>query len=480
MRANARLVLPFLTHVAVATTLAHAAPPTEAAQPLDLVPAETILCWFGQPFPDTRPAGEGPSALATVVDLGTRLAGQEIDRGGQLLVRLMEGLGLVVRCPYALALVDARARPIESDPTARQVDRLRLALIVQTEGRAEPLLRVIQKIVNEQTVAGQTTLEQLSAEHWTYQRLTDARLPAWSTIAWGQVGRFFVVTLGEDQWPQVARIAAGKDPSLAAESWVRDVRSSRGPALIEIAVRTAAMRERLDPFTLGRATDFFDAWQAGNLDRALWRLGFEGRAMFCEAHLFENGVARRRLYADAAIRDPALLKLMPGDARYAIYRLPLRQLIPRVAVSLTATRGPEFSAAARRAWQRVEEQHGFDVESDLLAHLGDTLVLHNDPPHPLRLPLMFTALAEIRGDARRVRDTLDKVCAAWQEWLARSTEHETGPNPAAVQRDADGVWYLRFGPIATFAWTVTERYVVLSWSPTALRQYLARLPGPRP
>jgi hypothetical protein len=42
----------------------------------------------------------------------------------------------------------------------------------------------------------------------------------------------------------------------------------------------------------------------------------------------------------------------------------------------------------------------------------------------------------------------------------------------SVQRDPDGIWYVQFGPIASIAWTATDRFVVTSWSPHALREYL--------
>lgn len=470
-RARTALLVPLgILHLALCTS--PLTPGAAAADPLALVPAESLLCWAGQPFPDAKPADDQPSAIATLIDLGTRLAGKELDPRGQLWVRILEGAGHVVRYPYAVALIDARARPLESDPVARQVDQLKLALVVNTGGNSEPFLRVIQKIVNEQTAGNHAVLERSQARHWSYQSLRDKRLPAWSAISWGQIDDCFVVTLGQDVWPAVAATAADRQGGLLGEDWVRQVRAARGPALIEIIVRVREMRDRLDPFVLGRATDFFAAWQAESLERAFWRLGFEGRAMFCEAHLLEGGQARRRVFADASASDAAVLTLMPPDARYAVYKLPIARLIPRLAESLTSTRGREFTAAARRAWARIEHEHGFELERDLLDHLGDTIILHNSPPHPLRVPLMFTTLAEIKGDPRRVRETLDKVCAAWQTWLRSETADETGPSPAAVERDGDGVWYLRFGPLATFAWTVTDRHIAVSWSPTALRQYL--------
>jgi hypothetical protein len=43
-----------------------------------------------------------------------------------------------------------------------------------------------------------------------------------------------------------------------------------------------------------------------------------------------------------------------------------------------------------------------------------------------------------------------------------------------LHREDDGLWYMQYGPIAGPAWVVTERFIVTSWSPRALREYLAK------
>ena len=67
---------------------------------------------------------------------------------------------------------------------------------------------------------------------------------------------------------------------------------------------------------------------------------------------------------------------------------------------------------------------------------------------------------------------------ALEDAAARSGQ----PPPLRLEHDSDGVWYLRFGlpgpewmGLAGPAWTVTPRYLVLSWSPMALREYLDKV-----
>jgi hypothetical protein len=450
-----------------------------ADEPLDLIPADHLLCWAGRPFPDTTPPTneQPPSTRATLLDLGTQIAGKALDGKAQLTVRLLEAFGLMIRYPHALALIDARAKPVGPEGQGRRVDRLRFALVVQTGGKSEPFRRVIQKIVNEQTDSQRASLKRKTAHRLFYQELKDERLPDWCVIAWGDIGEHFVVTVGDEVWPLIASVGAGQTPALSRDPWIVTARGTLDPKpLIEIFAAAGAIRERLDPLVDGRAAGFFKAWHAEDMVRSHWALGFDGRALYCIAHILNNDEkTARRIYADPKIRNKRLLATIPETARYAIYRVPVGEIVPRFVSGLLATRSPGVRQSAEETWARIQAEYGFDVERDLLPHLGRHVVMHNDPPHPLRVPLAMTMLIEIRSEPERVRQTLETICRAWQIGLERANEQNPVPNPAMLQREDDGVWSLRFGFIAGPAWTVTDRFVITSWSPTALRSYLDKV-----
>jgi hypothetical protein len=391
-------------------------------------------------------------------------------------MRLIEAFGAMIHYPHAVALIDAQAAAIEGSTDGKRVDQLRMAMIVQTGGKNAAFRRIIQKTVNEQTDSGVARLEKKSAGAFPYQELRDTRLPEWSTIAWGELGDFFVITLGADVWPAIARVHADKGAgSLSRDGWMTDVRAEHGgDALIEIYVGVGAIRSRLDPFVDGRATDFFAAWQVEDVQRAHWTIGFVGRAMYCHSHMLAGDRTRRRVWADAdaAARDPRLAAIIPDETRYAVYRLPVGELIPRFTSGLVATRSPDQRREIHEVWARIQREVGFDAHRGFLDQLGEHIVLHNDPPHPLRLPLAFTTLIEIRGDGALLRRTLDQMSGAWQNWLRDQHEQAPVPNALSVERDPDGIWYVQLGPIALLAWTSTDRYLVSSWSPAALRAYL--------
>lgn len=448
-----------------------------AQQPLDAIPAEHLLCWNSRAFPETNSptsAPSAPTALGTLLDLGTRMAGRGDDASTQLTLRAAEAISLMVRHPHAVALVDAGARPHEDDPAEPRVDALKLIVAIQVRESGDVFPRLVQKVVNEQTDAGFATLTEKSAGRWRYQELRDRRLPEWAVFAWGRIDDLFVWTLGQDVWPLAAETAAGARRSAAGDPWVRKARAARPAALIEILATHEAIRRRLDPLVHGRATDFFAEWEAQDVDRSLWALGFEREAMYLHAHFLRGGETKSRIYAESNEPPAPVRASIPPGSRFAVYRLPLDRFGRQLVSSLVATRGAEYRRLASEWWAKLEADGGFSAQRDLFAHLGDTAVLHNFPPHPLRLPLAFTVLLEIRDEPQTVRKTLDAIGEAVAAFLAESAAQNSRTNLVALQNDGEA-WFLQIGPVSGVAWTVTDRYIIASWSPRALREYLERV-----
>lgn len=443
-------------------------------EPLDLIPRESLLCWKGLPYPDTHEQKTEESALDVGVQLIQTLFSSRLKPAQKLTLRMFEGFADVVRHRFALSLIDAHASPIENEQGATGVrgDRLKIALVVNAGDDMKTFFGFIAKVVGELTDSGTASLETKQTGRFRYQELYDERMPAWCRIAWGRIDDHFVLTFGREVWPLVASVAIGDEPALSRDAWLEARRAGRAEeSLIEIIVSSKALVDRLDHIEgiEGRASAFFEAWGAEDLERAHWSLGFEQRALYCEAYFKKGDRTLRRLYADPNIRDPKFLETVTADARYAIYRVSLERVLPRIVAGLAATRSPEQRAELTRTWERIEREHGFDVENDLLANMGNTIILHNDPPHPLRIPLAVTSLYEIRKNPAQVKKTLETMCRAWQEALDADPT-----NPTRVVDEDDGVWYLSFPLFDGFAWTISDRFVIASWSPKALREYLGR------
>ncbi len=459
-----------ITFVLAAVT----APPLTADEPLDLVPAESMLCWSARPTKsESSPAAQSAATLATWVNLGSRLVGKPLEGEVLIWLRLAEAMGQMTRYPHAIALIDARARPVGRD--GRRVDRLKVALIVKTGGDSSPFRRTIQKIVNEQTDAGAARLRRAKVGDWLFQTLKDSRLPKWAEISWGDMGEFFVVTLGDGVWADVADVALGKAASLGGDKWLSGVRAKRSDQpTIEAFQDFKAIRDRLDPLVDGRVTEFLSAWHAAAIDRCHWSVGFENHGLFCIVSFLRGGRKAERILAHPKFGSAALREAIPSDVNYAVFKVSPRRLIPMLVESLVATRDRRTRENIRRQWELIQQHREFDAQRDLLDNLGDHIVLHNYPPHPLNIPLTVTILFEIRKEPQLVRETIEKMCRGWKEGLEQTAEQTGEPNLLSLKRDDDGIWHLQIGFIAGPAWTVTDRFMITSWSPAALRDYLTR------
>jgi hypothetical protein len=469
--------------LAVALLIAHAAPAALAREPLNVIPAQHLIAWNGRPLPDLPPLGEGPSSLDALLSLGMQFIGGKADAWAQWAMRSGELFSLTIRRPHAFALLDAGAERPPDRPNALRASDLKMVLAVQLAGTtpadAEPFLRVIQKAVNEQTNRASASLETRRTGDWTYQELRDQRLPPWAPLAWGRIDDLFVLTLGTDVWPVVATVAAGRAPGILDDSWQVESRKRRGEsALIEIFVNAQALRARLDPLLQGRASRFFEAWDVADSDAAYWTLGLEGRALFCEARYRTAGASSHRTWADPAFNDARILATVAPDVRYAVYERPVARLVAQLANGALSLLGDDERAWMNAVWTRAAggaNAAALDLDKTFYPELGNRILLVNDPPHPLRIPIAVTSLLEIRGDAEPVRRTIDAACTAYRDALDAALPETRPAFHWLLRRDDDGVWSVQYGPIAGPAWTVTPRFIVTSWSPQALRQYLDRM-----
>ena len=447
-----------------------------ATDPLSLIPADALACWSSAPLPDAPTGDDQGSALATLVDLGTRLAGAKLDRSTQITLRLFEAFSNSIRFPLALALMDVQAKPAELNPEARKLDRFQVIGVIQAGAESERLRRIIQKVVNEQTDRANATIESREAGRWSYQELRDKRKADLGAIAWGQIDDCVVITLGDGLWARVAEVAAGKSAALPLEKWVAGVRAKHADRpMIEIYGAFKRLAERLDPLVQGRAAQFFAAWGLADAQRGWWALGFEGRALYSRATFEQAGFTRERLYADPHVSDAELLAVVPEKARYAVYSFPAGLLVERACSAWFALFDPQERSKTEKRWQKVLAQTKVDPQRDILSQLGERLVLHNSPPHPLRLPMAFTTLIEIRGDNKKLRSAMDALLTAWETETESDASESGSFDLFHLRHDGDGVWYIELGPVAGVAWTTTERYLVASWSPQALRAYLSEM-----
>jgi hypothetical protein len=118
-----------------------------------------------------------------------------------------------------------------------------------------------------------------------------------------------------------------------------------------------------------------------------------------------------------------------------------------------------------------------DIDGKLISHLGEYVVIYDYPPHPLRIPFAWTIAFEI-DDRESVQLALNAILSAWSRYLdERAKRDESGLVRVKVRHDRDGVWYLQAGILGP-ALKVVDGYVVVSWSPQALRDALKYIEVP--
>ena len=184
----------------------------------------------------------------------------------------------------------------------------------------------------------------------------------------------------------------------------------------------------------------------------------------------DRGSEHIRIAAPASA-DEIANGLIPDQAdAYAVLTWNPRQLVSRARNAYLLARSPTNQRRRRAAWSKLEEELSISIDRDLLHQLGRRMVIHTDPKHPLGVGLFCTAQIPITGSTRIVRSTIDTLIEKWRR------EQRLRGNGLVIQHDGDGVWYLQYG-IYGPALAVLDRWIVISFSPKAVRHNIARLNG---
>ena len=205
----------------------------------------------------------------------------------------------------------------------------------------------------------------------------------------------------------------------------------------------------------------------------LWTSGMEGRALSWYRCFRRNGKDVVHRYSDPARYEPRHLGIVPGQARhFAVINVPTRWLVDNLPRAWLAAQSQRNVHKWEQIWRSLERKTGIDLGGNLINHLGDHLILFDYPPHPLDIPFALTIAVEI-DDQRPVKTAVDALLKAWGQYLDERAERSgTKLVRVKVRQDkADGIWYLQAGILGP-ALKVTERYLVISWSPQALRDAL--------
>lgn len=466
---------------------------TLAARPLmDLVPADSLIVYAANPYerllPTSRPDGQPTFSIASIA-AALNAAGL-IPNEGQVFADIAGALPLFGQFEHAVVLLEVSSRvvereeatasaPAELGPSLR-LKRLQTAVIFRTGEQSSVVLQQLDRVIGRYTNQGVAQLTTQQEAGYSYQRLADERLPGWAIWEWGRLDEFYVVSFGEGAFMKVAKTHAGQVRRLADDAWFRSAlaKTHGDKALVQSFFALSRLRAGLGDAAQGRVARVADALQASNMTHDLWTIGQEGRALTWYRCYHRDGEDFIRTYSEPASYPPRHRRIVPDAARHiAIINAPTRWLVDNLPRAWMASQSEGNLRKWKRAWRTLEQETGIDIGGNLIEHLGQTIVIFDYPPHPLDIPFALTIAIEIKNQ-RAVRMATDALLSAWGQYLDdRAERNQTVLVRVKVKRDDDGVWYLQAGILGP-ALKVTDRYVVISWSPQALRDALKYVEAP--
>ncbi len=378
---------------------------------------------------------------------------------------------ILLKHPHAVVLFDIHAR--KRPDGGHELEDLRAALIAKVgasqNGMEQRIRHLLQTYTNsEETVLTRRTI--LDDEVFT---IRDRRLPAWLTISWGRFGEYYVVGVGQGAFERIADTLAGRGERLQNDHWFAracsDLRTA--DSAFTLYLRLDELEKHVDAALMRKTADVLSALGLGGLQRGLFNLGTRERSVEVTAAIRRNGRDETRRVAGNHLRERLWPNVVPEDARrYVLLDLELGAALSAMTEACLVARSPRARRKQREFWSSIDEASGVSLGRDIYPHLGGPVVLHNFPRHALGLSIAWTIVTPIKGDATALRLEIDR-------WMDEARRILKDAGSVQLHRDDDGVWYTQLGLVGP-AVTVTDRCVVVSFSPEAVRQIVATLDVP--
>ncbi len=473
---------------------ADATPPALA----EAVPADIVAAYFvsgSDPAEELPPVGASKDAASTL-QVAAFLADQAQHLG--LLSRVdttcrawIDGLAVMsiaFQHPHAVVLLDIRAMPRTDG--GHELAGLHAALVIHTRGDNGHIERRIQHLLNTYTNDEESNMTTRSIGTQVSFTLRDRRLPPWAVLSWGQLGDHYVVAIGDKTFQRIAGAIRNRSPSLAADAWFRHAgRRSEHPAEVALYVRFDQLRRNMDASLMAKIARVKRALGLVGAQRGLWTVGYDGRAVVATNALRRAGrdefipiadpnlLQRRPILRDQLSRVWDRLSGGPGDQETleeslfnAVIDCDPSTVLRGVCEGYAAAKSPRAMRSSRAFWRDLEDNADVSIERDIFSRLGGPVIIHNYPQHALRLPFAWTILMPITGDATILRSHVDRLL----ESVGRQLSED---GFLRLHHDADGLWYIQYG-LSGPGLMVTDRWLVVSFSPHAVRANVALLRSP--
>lgn len=455
-----------------------------------LVPADSLVVYTAKPYALLAPPASQPTtarvaesnAISSITTIISFLnASGLIPDEGQVFADVAAALPLLGQFEHGLVLLDATSRVVETgdpaDEVSLRLDQLQAAVILRTSGRQRVVLEVLNRIIGRYTNNEVAKLTNLKIGNREYQRLVDRRMPGWAVWEFGLIDDCYVVCFGEGAYAKVVEAQANKGRSLADGEWFKragkQVHADSSMAHWYIAF--SRIRERLGIATQHRVDRVTKSLGAEDISSDMWAIGREGRALSLTRCYRRGGEDILQTFSDPSKYPADLRAIIPSKAEnMAIITVPTKWLVDDVPRAWLAAQSEDKVEFWRRVWEQVERDAAVDIDGSLISQLGDRVLLFDYPPHPLKVPFALTVAIEIH-DADAVSAAINALLESWGRYLDERAERlKVTLVRLKVKRSDDGIWYFQAGILGP-ALKVTDRFIVISWSPEALRDALTQI-----
>lgn len=436
-----------------------------------LVPAEALAAYMV----DTPPA-DGAAAKSNSFSMATVLIDQAFAMGFlkslDIVIRgwldTIASISTIIDHPHAVMLFDLQVDRDELE--SHRVSGLRAALVMRTSGNNKPIEQRLQHLLGSYTNQIESTLDSVQVGEHSVHRLTDRRLVDWLVVCWAQVGEYFVVAIGEESMQQVIAAISSKENTIWQDASFQQGVSALAAhhALIAVHIGFDQLQKK-SPSLGAKVRRIQHSLAMGECDQGVWAAGYSGRSLEIRQWLRTGESSQSYVIAGAEhVTDEARGVLPEAAHTYAAIGVEPSVWYERIRGAFLAARSRKNAAESRAFWSGVEGDAGLRF-AELFSRLEGPIVVHDFPEHALRLPPAWTIVVPIKGDSAALRRDVDAILTYWQKAMAGGAW--------GLSRGADGLWFMKIG-LEGPALTVTDRHLVISFSPHAVRQNVELLKRP--